>query len=149
MRQRNRRSAFLACLSALLLVVPVGSADADAGYVDVRSFGPSGRVEGVCDWVTTLPSRDNFDEISIAFQGTAVSVSSRMDVTVISTSIYCYLRHYAFGEAGIAMPGPVATVAGTGIVWRYATDPEACAVVSAAFSDGTIAPPQTHCVDIA
>lgn len=144
-----RRAAVMAAVPAILLGA-TSSAEAiqQVGVVEVASIGASGTARGDCAYTATLPSTRGFNYISVAFSGTARATSSRVDVVAVSTSIRCYLRYSAWGEAGITMPGPVAAIAGTGEVYRLAVDPEICAVVSAAFSDGSVAPPVTNCRDL-
>lgn len=144
-----RRALVAASVPAILLSM---STPADAiqsvGLVEVVSVGASGTARGDCAYTATLPSTRGFNYISVAFSGTARAMSSRVDVVAVSTSIQCYLRYSAWGQAGITLPGPVAAIAGTGEVYRLAVDPEICAVVSAAFSDGSVAPPTTRCRDL-
>ena len=142
-----RRSLVLAAVPAALLATTALPAEAfsAAGAVDVSSYGPSGTASGTCAYTATLPSTTGFNYISVAFSGTARATSLRPGVVAVSTSIRCFLRNDAWGEAGITLPGSVAVTAGRGDVYRLALDPEICAVVSAAFSDGSTAPSATTC----
>lgn len=147
MSKTLRRAAVVAGLPLALVSAMAVPADAVevAGMVSVHSSGPSGSADGDCAYAATLPSTSGFNYIGVAFTGEARAVSSRVGVVPISTSIRCYLRYQAWGEAGITLPGSVAAIAGRGDVYRLAPDPEICAVVSAAFSDGSVAPPTTTC----
>jgi hypothetical protein len=92
-----------------------------------------------------LPQTGSFDSIPIAFDGSAQATPSKVGVAPISTSIVCYLKNGGSGSAGITMPGAVAEIAGQGTVQRLATNPQICAQVNAAFSDGNPAPAVTTC----
>lgn len=144
----SRRLAILA-VPAALLVVAVASAHADfrpAGVVSVTANGSSGSAQGACAYTATLPSTSGFNYISVAFSGSAAARST--SAAAISTSIHCYLKDEATGSAGITLPGPTAAIVGRGEVYRLAADPQVCAVTSAAFSDGTTAPPTEVCQDL-
>lgn len=141
-----RRAAVLAGVPALILGATALPADAAAaGTVSAESYGTSGTASGNCTYAATLPSTRGFNYIGVAFTGTARATSYYVTAVPVSTSIQCYLRYDAWGSAGITMPGPLATTAGTGEVWRLALNPQICTVVSAAFSDGTVSPPTTNC----
>lgn len=142
-----KRAAVLVGVPAFVLGAAAlpANAVAAAGSVDVVSYGPSGSANGDCTYTATLPSTHGFNYIGVAFTGTAIATSSRLTVVPVSTSIQCYLRNDATGSAGITMPGAAAVTAGTGEVYRLALNPEICAVVSAAFSDGSVAAPTTNC----
>jgi hypothetical protein len=142
-----RRSSILAGIPVALLGATMLPAEAlsSAGLVSVQAIGPSGAADGDCAYTATLPSTNGFNYISVDFTGEARATPSKAGVAAISTSIRCYLRNQASGDAGITLVGPTAAITGTGDVYRLAPDPEICAVTSAAFSDGTVAPPTTVC----
>lgn len=144
-----RRSAVLAAVPAAVLVASVVPAEAAAaGVVLTKASGPSGSADGECAYTATLPDVEDFNSISVAFSGTAQATPSVVGVVPVSTSIRCYLRNQASGDAGITLPGAAAAIAGKGEVHRLAPDPEICATVSAAFSDGTVALPKTTCINL-
>lgn len=145
-----RRSLVLAAIPAAMLATAALPAEAVGmvGAVDSISYGASGSASGTCAYTATLPSTSGFNYISVAFSGTARATASRVGVVAVSTSIRCYLRYDAWGEAGITLPGSVATIAGRGDVYRLALNPQICAVVSAAFSDGSTAPSTTTCINL-
>jgi hypothetical protein len=144
-----RRSTLLAAIPAILLgaAMPADAASA-VGFVSVTAGGPSGSASGRCVYSATLPDTSDFNSIEVAFSGTAEATPSAIGVVAVSTSIRCYLRNMASGSNGITMIGSAAAIAGTGSVYRLAPDPEICAVVSAAFSDGTTTPSVTNCVNL-
>ncbi len=142
-----RRALVVAGIPAAIVGATALPADAvqSAGMVSAHSSGPSGTADGDCAYTATLPSNSGFNYIGVAFTGEARATSSSVGVVPVSTSIRCYLRNYAWGEAGITLPGAVATTTGRGNVYRLAPNPEICAVVSAAYSDGSVAAPVTSC----
>jgi hypothetical protein len=142
-----RRAALVAAVPAILIGASALPAQAyqAVGLVDVNGSGPSGSVSGTCAYSATLPDASDFNNIDVAFSGSARATASKVGVAPVSTSIVCYLRNQASGSAGITMPGSAAAIAGKGSVYRLAPDPEICATVAAAFSDGNTAGPTTAC----
>lgn len=144
-----RRSTLVAAVPAILLAAAVPAEAANAvGLVSAKASGPSGTVDGDCAYTATLPDVNDFNQIEVAFSGESRSTSSVIGVTPVSTSIVCFLRKEATGSAGITLVGPAAAIAGRGSVYRLAVDPEICATVAAAFSDGTTAGPTTTCQNL-
>jgi len=144
-----RRSAALAAVPAILLAASTpAEALSSVGLVSVKAVGGSGTVDGSCAYTATLPDTSNFNQIEVQFSGVAQSTASKVGVAPVSTSIVCFLRNQATGQAGITLIGPAAAITGDGSVYRLAPDPEICATVAAAFSDGTTAGPVTNCHDL-
>jgi hypothetical protein len=147
-----RRTAVVAALPLVFLVASALPAEAMrfngiylGGLAQIDIPSGNGTVSGACAYSATLPDTD-ITYLSIAFDGSATARTAKMsDVVPVSTSIRCCLRNPAYGEAAITVPGPTATVAGTGEVYRRAPDPEICVVAWAAFSNGVVVGPSTAC----
>jgi hypothetical protein len=120
-------------------ITPANAVSA-ANTVSVDSKAGGGSVSGTCAFLTSLPQTGGIDTIPVLFTGTATATG-----VAVSTSISCSLTNGGSGGGGITVPGPEAVIAGKGQYARLAPNPQICATVSAAFSDGSTAPSKTYC----
>lgn len=126
--------------AALMVGTTPASAVGTVGTVSVTSTGPSGSAKGTCAFLASLPQTGSISDIPVTYTGSATATG-----VAVSTSIRCYLTNGGTGGNGITLLGPEAVIAGTGSYYRLAPSPQICATASAAFSDGTTAPPRTSC----
>jgi hypothetical protein len=137
-------SGTVALLGATALVgvsgITPANAVSPANTVSVDSNGGGGSVSGTCAFLTSLPQTGGIDTIPVLFTGSATATG-----LAVSTSIACSLTNGGSGGGGITLPGAEAAIAGKGQYARLAPNPQICATVSAAFSDGSTAPSKTSC----